>query len=341
LPFLFRALHSLAPSWHGFCLQLDVNDLDKIERNGTSVDDYLVLGLQGWLRGDKVSWKQLISAIFQPAGGNNKRMAQAVAGSFKEMCTFEPIEQACNASTAQICGSRSSIDSAVKDIQGLLGNKVAARWYQMGVTLGAPVSDLQGIRVRKLPPSDSEALMLRAWLKNCSSTTWQWLVDSVGHAAGGNHQRLARQLAKKKPSDMTSSGMTDQSSKAANPGPTSSCGEQSVAAAVHDTVSGPTTTTKRTGKLDINKDVLEAKTLLINLEKDELKDLFMKLGLFDATLHNKYSASVSVYANDLLRAWILGKDGVLKSEVYQGGATWENLRNALISLNHHGVAESV
>ena len=67
----------------------------------------------------------------------------------------------------------------------------------------------------------------------------------------------------------------------------------------------------------------------------------MKLGLFDATLHNKYSASVSVYANDLLRAWILGKDGVLKSEVYQGGATWENLRNALISLNHHGVAESV
>ncbi|CAI8002205.1 hypothetical protein GBAR_LOCUS3352 [Geodia barretti] len=99
----------------------------------------------------------------------------------------------------------------------------------------------------------------------------------------------------------------------------------------------PTTTTKRTGKLDINKDVLEAKTLLINLEKDELKDLFMKLGLSDATLHNKYSASVSVYASDLLRAWILGKDGVLKS----GGTTWENLRDALISLNHHGVAENV
>jgi hypothetical protein len=112
---------------------------------------------------------------------------------------------------------------------------------------------------------------------------------------------------------------------------------EGVAAAVHDTVSGPTTTTKRTGKLDINKDVLEAKTLLINLEKDELKDLFMKLGLSDATLHNKYSASVSVYTSDLLRAWILGKDGVLKS----GGATWENLRDALISLNHHGVAENV
>ena len=83
MPFLFRALHSLAPRWHGFCLQLDLKDLHKIERNGTSVDDYLVLGLQGWLRGDKVSWKQLISAIFQPAGGNNKRMALDVAGSFK------------------------------------------------------------------------------------------------------------------------------------------------------------------------------------------------------------------------------------------------------------------
>jgi hypothetical protein len=70
----------------------------------------------------------------------------------------------------------------------------------MGVTLGAPVSDLQSIRVMKLPPSDSEALMLRAWLENCRGTTWQWLVDSVGHAAGGDHQRLAGKLAKKKPS---------------------------------------------------------------------------------------------------------------------------------------------
>ena len=130
-----------------------------------------------------------------------------------EMCTFKPIEQACNVTTAHICeynntccknirlyflsGGSSGIESAVKNIQGLLANKVAARWYQMGVTLGTRVSDLESIRVRKLSPSDSEALMLEAWLKNCKNTTWQWLVDSVGHEAGGNHQRLARQLAKK------------------------------------------------------------------------------------------------------------------------------------------------
>ena len=64
-------------------MQLDVKDLDKIERNGTSVGDRLVLGLQGWLSGDKVSWVQLITAIFQPAGGNNKRMAREVTSSFR------------------------------------------------------------------------------------------------------------------------------------------------------------------------------------------------------------------------------------------------------------------
>ena len=89
--------------------------------------------------------------------------------------------------------------------------------------------------------------------------------------------------------------------------------------------------------LDINRDILKAKSLLKNLEKDDLKELFMKLGLFDATLQNKYSASVREYINDLLRAWILGRDGVLDS----GGATWENLRSALISLDHRGLAETI
>ena len=64
-------------------MQLDVKNLDKLEHKGTDVDDCLVLGLQGWLKGDKVSWKQLITAIYQPAGGNNHRMAREVADSFK------------------------------------------------------------------------------------------------------------------------------------------------------------------------------------------------------------------------------------------------------------------
>ena len=77
---------------------------------------------------------------------------------------------------------------------------MAARWYQMGVALGTPVGDLEIIRVRKLPPTESEALMLKAWLMNGNMKTWQWLVDSVGHVAGGNHLKLAKELAKKKPS---------------------------------------------------------------------------------------------------------------------------------------------
>ena len=83
ITFLFRALHSLASNWHGFCLQLDVEELDQIENNGTQVDDRLVLGLQAWLRGVDINWKQLIAAIYQPAGGANARLASRVALSFR------------------------------------------------------------------------------------------------------------------------------------------------------------------------------------------------------------------------------------------------------------------
>ena len=93
--------------------------------------------------------------------------------------------------------------------------------------------------------------------------------------------------------------------------------------------------------LDINRDVRKVKDLLAHLDKDELKDLFLELGLFDATVLNKYSGSVSVYANDLIRSWIQGRDDVLKSEVYHGGPTWENLKKALIELNHNGIAEKI
>ena len=79
---MFRKLHSLAPRWHGFCLQLGVKDLDQIKDNGTSVDDCFVLALQSWLKGNG-NWKQLITAIFQSAGGANPRLASDVAKSFQ------------------------------------------------------------------------------------------------------------------------------------------------------------------------------------------------------------------------------------------------------------------
>ena len=64
-------------------MQLEVKECDQIDRNATSIDHCLALGLQSWLRGDNVSWKQLIEAIYRPAGGDNHRLARLVAKSFK------------------------------------------------------------------------------------------------------------------------------------------------------------------------------------------------------------------------------------------------------------------
>lgn len=83
LPFLFRGLHSLAPRWYGFCLQLGVKGLDQIEMNGTSADDRLVLALKDWLNTSDVSWRKLIEAIFRPSGGGHQVLASEVAQSFR------------------------------------------------------------------------------------------------------------------------------------------------------------------------------------------------------------------------------------------------------------------
>ena len=92
------------------------------------------------------------------------------------------------------------IQTAVKDIVTMLGGKVAPRWYQMGVSLGTPVADLEEIRLSKNPAKDSERKMFQALLASDNvrlPRTWQLLVDSVGHKAGGNNQRLAKSLSKK------------------------------------------------------------------------------------------------------------------------------------------------
>ena len=93
---------------------------------------------------------------------------------------------------------------------------------------------------------------------------------------------------------------------------------------------------------DIDRDVRRAKGCLKNLDKEELKDLFQELGLFDQTVRNRYlDSSRAEYSEELVRAWILGRDGVLDQEGYEGGATWENLRKALRELNHIGVAAEI
>lgn len=92
------------------------------------------------------------------------------------------------------------IESAVMDIVKMLEGKVAPRWYQMGVSLGTPVADLEGIRLSKKSAKESERMMFQALLQSENKhlpRTWQLLVDSVGHKAGGNNQRLAKSLSKK------------------------------------------------------------------------------------------------------------------------------------------------
>ena len=61
-------------------------------------------------------------------------------------------------------------------IQKMLSNSVAARWYQMGVVMGVPPSDLEIIR--ESPEyhgaGEREAAMLKAWLeRGILPKTWQ------------------------------------------------------------------------------------------------------------------------------------------------------------------------
>ena len=87
-------------------------------------------------------------------------------------------------------------------------------------------------------------------------------------------------------------------------------------------------------------DIHNVKKVVNDLNKDELKDLYQTLGLSEVTVLNKYSGSVSEYAEDLIRSWILEKDDVLNSKDY-GRATWENLKKALTALRFNGTAEKI
>ena len=92
---------------------------------------------------------------------------------------------------------------------------------------------------------------------------------------------------------------------------------------------------------DIDKDTRKVKKKLRALKKDELKNIFEELGLFRSTLENKYGDDIIVYADDLICAWILGRDDVLTSDDYPGGPTWENLIRALREFGHNGVANDI
>ena len=92
---------------------------------------------------------------------------------------------------------------------------------------------------------------------------------------------------------------------------------------------------------DIDRDVHKVNKLLKTLDSDQLRELFGELGLYRTTLINKYRDSVVAYADDLVCAWIQGRDGVLESKDYPGGPTWENLKKALQELKHNGIASKI
>ena len=76
---------------------------------------------------------------------------------------------------------------------------------------------------------------------------------------------------------------------------------------------------------------------LKSLLKEELKELFRRLGLSPTRVELKYDSALNVYRNDLVRSWILEDDKVIE----KGGATWENLRDVLRSMDKIGIADSI
>ena len=74
------------------------------------------------------------------------------------------------------------------------------------------------------------------------------------------------------------------------------------------------------------------------LNKEELREIFHELGLANATLQNHFKDyGLNEYAEDLLKAWINKRGGVLE----KGGPTWENLKTALTEKGHNGAVEEI
>ncbi|CAI8045854.1 hypothetical protein GBAR_LOCUS25353 [Geodia barretti] len=141
------------------------------------------------------------------------------------LCVFKPNCFAATVAPIEIFLGISSVSSeeSVRLIQKMLNNSVAARWYQMGVVMGVPPSDLEIIR--ESPEyhgaGEREAGMFKAWLERGSlPRTWQVLVDAVEDRAGGNHKVLAKKISSSPlesyqvaPSPVTTTTSASQSSK--------------------------------------------------------------------------------------------------------------------------------
>ena len=95
---LFTINSELLPVAHkwriGLALRLDPDRLDRIhQRNHVDVGDYLTDVLTEWLkkaydvtRFGAPSWKLLVEAVAHRAGGNDRALAERVAGKYKGIC---------------------------------------------------------------------------------------------------------------------------------------------------------------------------------------------------------------------------------------------------------------
>ena len=84
----------------------------------------------------------------------------------------------------------------------------------------------------------------------------------------------------------------------------------------------------RSGPLTHNNptDLRDAKRVLRGISKEDMRRLGQNLGLSATTVQNYDNRDTISYIDEILNAWLLGRDNVLD----QGGPTWGNLRDALL-----------
>lgn len=204
LPYLYRLLHRVAADWVGIALCLNVRNRQQIGRDSIGVDYALALVLQDWLKSGESSWKKLLNAIKSPVGANHRALAMKIALSYQKAFEFKPADIARSVDVEMLDSS----DKTLQRIRTLLGNKVAARWYQMGIVMGVNIEQLEIIRLDPTgrPVSERETAMISSWLRqSLLPQTWQVLVDAVQHEAGGQNKALAKSIAAQLKQTVTSS----------------------------------------------------------------------------------------------------------------------------------------
>ena len=90
---------------------------------------------------------------------------------------------------------------------------------------------------------------------------------------------------------------------------------------------------------DIDEDLTNISSYLINLNGEQLKTLGQLLGLSYATITNCQDTSVAKYRESILSAWLLKQDKVTE----KGGPYWSTLEKALRDplLRQNGIADKI